>query len=235
MNATSQAAADRLYQEAEDFDAVNNRSLRSALYFWRVLATLLALIIAVALGLIWFMIPLKSFEVVTLLVDKTTGFVEVAQPLDRGGALSQREAVLRANVVRFIRARETYDPKGLRDNFELAALYSTGEAAKDLENNYTAGNPNNVMKRFGPDTTISVTVKSVIFLNDRTASVRFSTTRKSERGGEPVTDHWVANVRFRYTSEPIKNDWRFDNPLGFQVFEYRRDQETVTSDPGASQ
>jgi type IV secretion system protein VirB8 len=38
-------------------------------------------------------------------------------------------------------------------------------------------------------------------------------------------------VRFRYTDTPIKNEWRFDNPLGFQVYDYRRDQETVT--PGS--
>jgi type IV secretion system protein VirB8 len=25
----------------------------------------------------------------------------------------------------------------------------------------------------------------------------------------------------------MKNEWRWDNPLGFQVIEYRRDQETV--------
>jgi type IV secretion system protein VirB8 len=25
----------------------------------------------------------------------------------------------------------------------------------------------------------------------------------------------------------MRNDWRFDNPLGFQALEYRRDQETI--------
>jgi len=26
----------------------------------------------------------------------------------------------------------------------------------------------------------------------------------------------------------MKNAWRFDNPLGFQTIEYRKDQETVS-------
>jgi type IV secretion system protein VirB8 len=224
----------RYLTEAERWDTVENRSIRLSRNTWRAISVVLGLCVLVALGLLWALLPLKSFEVVTLLVDKTTGFVEVAQPLERGGPLSEREAVKRANVVRYIRARETYDPKGLRDNFELAALYSTGAAEKDLENDFAASNPNNLMKRFGPDMTISIIVKSVIFLNDQTAAVRFSTTRKSEHG-DPVTDHWVANVRFRYTSQPIRNDWRFDNPLGFQVFEYRKDQETVTSEQGSAQ
>jgi type IV secretion system protein VirB8 len=59
-----------------------------------------------------------------------------------------------------------------------------------------------------------------------TAAVRFETTRRGEHG-ENVTDHWFANVRFRYTAEPLKNEWRYDNPLGFQVIEYRKDQESV--------
>jgi type IV secretion system protein VirB8 len=82
---------------------------------------------------------------------------------------------------------------------------------------------------------VSVFVKSVIFLTNgwmtnpgapATAAVRFQTTLATERG-ENVVQNWVANVRFRYTREPLKNQWRFDNPLGFQVIEYRRDQETL--------
>ena len=34
-------------------------------------------------------------------------------------------------------------------------------------------------------------------------------------------------VRFRYTTAPLKNEYRFDNPLGFQATEYRRDQESL--------
>ncbi len=133
--------------------------------------------------------------------------------------------------MRFIRARETYDPKGLRDNYDLASLYSTGKAADNLAFTYSGANPQNPVKMFGSDTTVTVAVKSVIFLNEKTAAVRFSTTRISA-SGPSITEHWVANVRFRYTSEPMRNDWRFDNPLGFQVTEYRRDQETVTKEDG---
>jgi type IV secretion system protein VirB8 len=68
-------------------------------------------------------------------------------------------------------------------------------------------------------------VKSVSFLNQRTATVRFET---AERTAQSVTTrHWVGVVRFRYSGAPMRNEWRFDNPLGFQVIEYRRDQETV--------
>ena len=99
----------------------------------------------------------------------------------------------------------------------------TGAAAKDLESDFAAGNPQNLMKKFGPETTIAVSVKSVIFLNQR-AAVRFSTMRKSERT-DAIQQHWVANVRFRYSSEPIPEPSAFSTIPRVPGVEYRRDQE----------
>ena len=218
----------RYYQEGERWEKAVYQSVSASRAVWRVVAITLCIALLAMAGLLWATLPLKSFDVVVLEVDKTTGYVEASRPLSETGDLTQNEAVTRANIVRFIRARETYDPKGLRDNFDLASLYSTSKAAQDLANAYSGSNPDNPVKLYGADTTISVGIKSVIFLNEKTAAVRFSTTRNSSTG-PTETNHWVANVRFKYTSEPMRNDWRFDNPLGFQVTEYRRDQETVTS------
>lgn len=223
--APASLADPRYYDEGVRWEqAVYQRAVNS-LRVWRGVAVILGLCLLAALGSLILLLPLKTFEVVALTVDKTTGFVEVARPLEQGGMVSQQEAVTRGNIVRFLRARETYDPKGLRDNYEMALLYSTGAASRDLQAEYDNSNLKNPMRRYGADTTVSVLVRSVIFLNERTAAVRFQTTRKNER--ETITEHWVANVRFRYTSEPMRNDYRFDNPLGFQVTEYRKDQETV--------
>jgi type IV secretion system protein VirB8 len=236
MSAQSPADARQVdknyYSDGVRWETAVYRSVVWSRNIWRTISALLGMALILALAALYALIPLKSFEVVTLLVDKTTGFVEVARPLEPGGELTQRESVTHANIVRYIRARETYDPKGLRDNFDLASLYSSGVAAKDLQAEFSTANPGNPMKKYGPEATISVFVKSVIFLNEHTAAVRFQTTLKSER--ENVSTDWVANVRFRYTSAPMRNDWRFDNPLGFQVLEYRRDQETIGPRPKAT-
>ena len=201
---------------------------------WRFLGLSSVLGIGAALACVATLLPLQRTEVVTLLVDRATGFTEIAHPMEEGGPISQREAVTQANIVRYLRARETYDPRGLKDNYDLASLLSGGVAAKDLQAEFDLGNPDNPMKKLGPLTTISIYVASVNFLTDAwrsdpaalgTAAVRFETLRKNER--EAAKEYWVANVRFHYTSQPMKNDWRFDNPLGFQVVEYRRDQESV--------
>ena len=193
-----------------------------------IVAAVMTLVAIGALGVLVMLAPLKTYEPYMIVVDKTTGFVEVKRPMAEG-PLTQDEAVTTFNVVRYIKARETYDPKALKDNFDLAELLATGEAARDLTEIYSPANPINPVKLYGSNTDVSVNIKSVTFPNNRTALARFSTDEKSPTN--VVRRDWVALVRFRYTTTPMRNAWRFDNPLGFQVVEYRRDQETAPS-PG---
>lgn len=173
-------------------------------------------------------LPLKQYEPYMVAVDKTTGYLEIARALKPGG-LASDEAVTTANIVRYIRARETYDPRMIKTNFDLARLLSTETAASDLEKEFTPSNSKSKDKVYGSDTQIAANVKSVSFLNQTTATVRFSTEEK--RQNSIRREHWVSVVKFRYTTTPMKNEYRFDNPLGFQVTEYRRDQESLPDAP----
>lgn len=206
---------------------IARRNRNSRALAW-IVAAVMSVVAVGALGTLALLVPLKTYEPYMVVVDKTTGFVEVTRPMAEG-SLSQDEAVTTFNVVRYIKARETYDPKALKDNFDLAQLLATGDAARELTEIYSPANPSNPVKIFGSNTVISVNIKSVTFPNNRTALARFSTEEKSSTN--IVTRNWVSLVRFRYTSAPMRNEWRFDNPLGFQVIEYRRDQETAPS-PG---
>ncbi len=206
---------------------IARRNRNSRAFAW-IVASVMSVVAVVALGTLALLVPLKTYEPYMVVVDKTTGFVEVKRPMAEG-PLSQDEAVTTFNVVRYVKARETYDPKALKDNFDLAQLLATGDAERDLVNLYTPSNPQNPLKVLGTGAEISVSIKSVTFPNNRTALVRFSTDEKTAT--DVISRNWVSLVRFRYTAAPMRNEWRFDNPLGFQVVEYRRDQETAPS-PG---
>lgn len=208
---------------------IARRNRNSRALAW-IVATVMTIVAVVALGTVALLVPLKTYEPYMVVVDKTTGFVEVKRPMAEG-PLTQDEAVTTFNVVRYIKARETYDPKALKDNFDLAQLLASGDAARELTEIYSPANPANPVKTFGSNTVVAVTVKSVTFPNNRTALARFSTEEKSSTN--VITRNWVSLIRFRYTSTPMRNEWRFDNPLGFQVLEYRRDQETAPS-PGTA-
>ncbi|CAN7755613.1 type VI secretion protein [Ensifer sp. NM-2] len=196
---------------------------RSRKIAWTV-ATVAGFSTLLSLSALNLLVPLKQFEAVVVIADKTTGFVEVARSLNES-KLSENDAIKTANIVRYIRARETYDPRALKDNYDLAQLYSTGQAASDLRHDFEPANPQSKDKMLGRNTRIAVTIKSVSFLNSSTATVRFST--ETRRDNTLRREHWVSVVRFRYTTAPLKNEYRFDNPLGFQATEYRRDQESL--------
>jgi type IV secretion system protein VirB8 len=231
---TGALVKDSYYHDGARWERDVYRRLELSRNAWRLVAIGSLACLAAGLICLALLIPLKSTEVVTLVVDKATGFTQIARPLEEGGPISQREAVTQANIVRYIRARETYDPPALRDNFELAALLSATQASKDLQDEYAASNAQNPVRLYGASGRVRVVVESVNFLTDgwmqnpkspATAAVRFVTIRTNER--ERVEQHWAGNVRFRYSGEPMKNEWRWDNPLGFQVLEYRKDQETI--------
>lgn len=207
--------------------ARRNRNSRAIAW---IIATIMTVVALASLGTLALLVPLKTYEPYMVVVDRATGFVEVKRPMAEG-PLTQDEAVTTFNVVRYIKARETYDPRALKDNFDLAQLLATGDAARELTEIYSPANPQNPVKIFGSNTEVTVSVKSVTFPNNRTALVRFSTDEKTATS--ITTRNWVSLVRFRYTSAPMRNEYRFDNPLGFQVLEYRRDQETAPS-PGTA-
>ena len=202
------------------------RSSRVAWFF----AIIFAGIAVLSLVAVVLMLPMKSFEPYVIAVDRTTGFVEVKSGLTRPANLTEQEAITQANVVRYIRNREGYDPFAIEEYFGIAALLSTGDAARELQQLYSAANPENPAKIYGKLKRVLVEIKSVTFPNASTAIVRFSTNEKSDT--DSALRHWISVVRFRYTDTPVKNEWRFENPLGFQVYSYRRDQETVTLGAG---
>ena len=206
---------------------VIRKERRSKRLAW-VIAIVSIIICIVSLLSLASLVPLKSYEPYLVVVDKNTGYIEVKSGLDASFdklTATERQAVTQANVVRFMRMREGYDPASLQENFGIAALLSTGDAARDLQELYSATNPKNPTKVLGKSKRVRVDIKSVTFLNESTASVRFSTEEKSDT--ETTVRHFVGVVRFRYTSKPQVNEWMFENPLGFQVYNYRRDQETV--------
>lgn len=227
-SATSGARPENYFEEGRSWERnIAAKDRRSKGLAWTI-AILMSVIALAAVGALMLLTPLKTYEPYMVVVDRSTGFVEVKRPMAEG-ALSQDEAVTMFNLVRYVRSRETYDPKALKENFDLAQLLSYGDASRELTEVFSPANPQNPVKIFGRNTVIAVNIKSVTFPNARTALVRFSTDEKSQTN--IVTRHWVSLIRFRYTNTPATNEFRFDNPLGFQVLEYRRDQETAPS-PG---
>jgi type IV secretion system protein VirB8 len=228
MTDSKEATLRSYFQDGDRWEnEIVRKAKRSRTLAWFV-TTIFGVMSMCALIALVMLVPLKSFEPVIVVVDKATGYIETKSGLTKAQDITELHAITQANIVRYIRNREGYDPYAISDNYGTAALLSTGDAARDLQNQYSSTNLNNPARIYGKYKEVLVDVKSVTFPNDSTALVRFSTTEKSTT--DAITRHYISVVRYRYTNEPATNAWRFENPLGFQVYNYRRDQETVTEE-----
>ena len=189
-----------------------------------MIAAVFAVLAFMSLGSLFALMPLKQFEPYVITVDKTTGSIEMARGLQTG-PLTQDEALTQSLLVRYVSAREGYFPALNPINYDQIVLWSEGEALNQYQRAWSQNNPNNPAKIFGADTDITTEIRGVSFLNDRTASVRFS--RIQTERGRSQTSHWAAIITFRFVETPTRMRERFQNPLGFQVSSYRLDQETL--------
>lgn len=170
------------------------------------------------------LLPLKSFAPYVVTVDRQSGYVEVTKGL-YGGDLSQDEAVTQSNLVRYVSARESYNPAVLRENYDFTALLSKDAALKEFQNLWDGKNKDNPSILLGKEASIDIKIKSVSFLNSKTASVRF--LRELHEHDQTRVSHWNAIITFQYVQKPEKMADRFQNPLGFQITGYRINQDAL--------
>ena len=181
-------------------------------------------IAALSLLTLILILPLKTFEPYVVTVDQTTGYLEVTKGLYDGN-LTQDEALTQANLVKYVSLREQYNPAILKENYEAVELMSEGEALKEFQELWSGTNPDNPSRKLGAKASIDIKIKSVSFINDKTASVRFM--REVRENDRIKTGHFNAVIQFQYSQKPMQMKDRFSNPLGFQVTHYRINPEVL--------
>lgn len=189
-----------------------------------ILVCVLIVVVAAQAAAIAVMLPMKEVVPYTVLVDRQTGYVETARGLELG-SLSEDRAVVDAMLAQYVMARETFDPADFADRYDRVALWSLGTAREAYVAQFQPG-AENVLDQLRPGTVVRVTVKRIDLLTAETARVRFETERR-EAGGQPIRTDWQSVVSFRFTGQPMKQEHRLLNPLGFQVTGYRRDAEMI--------
>jgi type IV secretion system protein VirB8 len=157
-------------------------------------------------------------------VDNDTGMTTVLEPL-KEKSLTENEAVTKFFIVKYVVARETYDPQDLNQNYERVRLMSTADEVGRFDD-FIRGQ-NGPVETFKTTTTRIIRVSSVSFLNKNTAQVRFTATTRQIATNEKQESHWIATLSYRYVNTPLEEGERLDNPLGFQIKTYRIDQEVV--------
>jgi type IV secretion system protein VirB8 len=226
MKKSEREALDAYYVEAGSWAAsTDDAARRSKRVAWIVagIATTVALFEAAALMTLT---PLKTVVPYTLLVDRTTGFVQELQPLD-AERITPDTALTQSFLAQYVIARESFDIDELQSNYRKVSLWSTGGARSSYINSVQASNPDSPLARYPRSTTVETWVNSVTALNNKSSLVRYTTVKRDEGGQLGAPRHWVSVIRYRFSQQPLQAEDRLINPLGFQVERYRRNQETL--------
>ena len=172
----------------------------------------------------------KTFEPFVVEVDDKSGVITqvTTQTVEQ---FSADEAVLRAMLVQYVRAREGYDAENFRNNYmQVVRLYSAppvyGEFVKVV---FSATNKDSPVN-FGASKRREVQIKSLTFMDatKRKVQIRMALNDIMLPGRDVAARHnVVAIITFAFKNLDLSPEERYTNPLGFQIQSYLLEEEHV--------
>ena len=230
MKQAARESLDAYYREADSWADDRQDMLRaSRRTAWIVAGVAVAVALFEAIALV-VLLPLKTVVPYTLLVDKQTGYVQELKPLD-AEKIAPDTALTQSFLVQYVIARESYDAGTVQANYRKVQTWSADVAKADYVNGMQAANPASPLSRY-PRSVVDTRIKSITSMGGNQALVRFDTVRRDPGGQTQPPESWVAVIKYRFSTGPMRAEDRFVNPLGFQVFGYNRSQENLTPQPG---
>ena len=208
-------------------------------------ATIVALIL---LGGYFYMLPLKEKVPYVIMADAYTGTSSVAHLTEdfTNRQITTSEAINKSNVAHYIMARESYDssPAAYQNGWITSIVMSSAKIASAYKSQMLlTTNPDSPSKLYGKDSSLQINILSISLHGDgvgqtpKSATVRFqrSVYDKTNGSTKPL-DSKIATLEFVYMPDLRMDDqYRIQNPLGFQVTDYRVDNDYESPAPVAVQ
>lgn len=211
---------------------------RSEKRAWRVAIAALLMALALA-GCIACMLPLKQKVPFVVMADAYTGTASVARLTNfNDHQISANEALNRSNLAHFVMARESYDASSVgQRNWVTVLTMASPRVASVYRSLFSSSNPDNPITLYGKNNAIRVKILSIVLNGgtpaSRNATVRFQRLLYNEQSGatKPL-DSKIATIAFTYKADLQMDDqYRIENPLGFQVLDYRVDNDYDATPP----
>ena len=197
---------------------------------WFVATIVAALIAAGAVGAVVALLPLQKLVPMAVTIDSRSGLVTAVEYGASVAELTQKEAVQRSDVAKYVVARETYDPMDLATAARTVRVMSDANAWRQYEDELSQFNESGTVRRYGAKLRRRVEISTVVPLPNAVNTYQVRYVAVEEYPGsqtQPVEKPYVSTVSFRYSERPLSNEDRILNPLNFRATGYRRDQEIV--------
>lgn len=212
------------FSEAESWSRDTDRvRLAWHRYGWIAASVVSVIAMLEAVALVALM-PLKTVEPYTLLVDRQTGYVQALKPLNQQ-MVGADTALTHSFLAQYVIAREGFDIDNLRDEYRKVSLWSAGDARAGYIAAMQQSNPASPLAALPRQAMVEVQIRSVSPLGSDTSLVRFTTNRVDPGGRRQPPQPWASVIKYRFSGADMSAADRLVNPLGFQVLRYHRDAE----------
>ncbi|WP_158879950.1 type IV secretion system protein [Rhodanobacter sp. L36] len=214
---------------------------RSERRAWRVASSAIVMALILAGGY-FYMLPLKEKVPYVVMADAYTGTSSIAHLTEdfTNRQITTSEAINKSNVAHYIMARESYDSSttAYQNGWITSIVMSSPKIATAYKNQIlSTTNPDNPAKIYGPDKALRLNILSIslhgagVGQTPKSATVRFQRSVYDKTNGltKPL-DSKIATLEFTYMPDLRMDDqYRIENPLGFQVTDYRVDNDYESS------
>ena len=133
--------------------------------------------------------------------------------------LSERPAVIEAQIYRYIFERETYNQLDNDLRVRRVLAQSGGAAEASMRAMWTSGQESYPPTRYGPSSELAVEIASITLIGDDRAQVRLRKRLTSPQGAQ--VGMFTATLMFAFQPERTRSiDEVWENPFGFTVTQY---------------
>lgn len=235
-------AVEALSKKGVDYEAsLADLARRSERRAWWITAA--SLFVAGAAATACFvMLPLKETRPFLVMADAYSGTATVARIDSIQRSLSANEALIRANVASFLRARESFDWTliGAQD-WNTVFSMASAEVGSEYRALHAVSNEGAPARIYGKSRSIRIRTLSIQPINARGKGLADGATVRFQRyvydknaSGERFLDGKVATMAYHYQDNlEMNDDMRLLNPLGFQVTAYRVDNDHTRTPPSS--
>lgn len=234
---------EKVVKRAVDYETtVADMARRSEKRAWRVACAASVLALVMAGGLIYLMPHLQKREPYLIMADAYTGTASLAR-LSTGSEFANMrasEAVNRSNIVHYVLARESYDAGVVNErDWRTVFTMSSPDVRDQVRAERSASNPSSPLSLYGKNSAVRIRILSVTPLGASPGKPPKGTTVRFQRllfekstGASRVLDNKLATMEFTYKPDIRMNDAdSVENPLRFQVVNYRIDNDAATLVP----
>lgn len=166
----------------------------------------------------------KSFEPFVIEMEDRTGNVQIVENIEKD-KITKNESLKRYFIYNFLSVTEGYDPLTYIDDCNKLRLFSNANIYRTAYDKISPKNPSSPINRLKATAKKKVVLKSVIFLTNSSASVRFRVNRIESNGRISAYEDYVAYLEYSFVNLDATEEEILINPLGFQVTKYRIDRD----------